>query len=29
VTFQRSLQLIVEEYIYAEGKSRIRHFYVE
>jgi hypothetical protein len=29
VTFQRSLQLIVEEYIYAEGRSRIRHFYVE
>jgi hypothetical protein len=29
VTYQRSLQLIVEESIYAEGKIRIRHFYVE
>lgn len=29
VTYQRSLQLIVEEYIYAEGMSRIRHFYCE
>jgi hypothetical protein len=28
-TFERALQLGVEEYIYAAGMSRIRHLYVE
>ena len=29
VTFERAMQLGVEDYIYAVGMSRIRHFYVE
>jgi hypothetical protein len=29
VTFERATQLGVEDYIYAVGMSRIRHFYVE
>jgi hypothetical protein len=28
-TFERALQLGIEDYIYAVGMSRIRHFYVE
>jgi hypothetical protein len=28
-TFERTMQLQVEDYIYAVGMSRIRHFYVE
>ncbi|HYZ06324.1 MAG TPA: hypothetical protein VE691_14740, partial [Rubrobacter sp.] len=28
-TFERAMQLGVEDYIYAVGMSRIRHFYVE
>ena len=29
VTFERALELGIEDYIYAAGMSRIRHFYVE
>lgn len=29
VTFERALELGIEDYIYAVGVSRIRHFYVE
>jgi hypothetical protein len=29
VTFERAMQLGIEDYIYAVGMSRIRHFYVE
>ena len=29
VTFERAMQLGVEDYIYAVGMSRIRHFYVQ
>jgi hypothetical protein len=29
VTFERTLELGIEDYIYAVGMSRIRHFYVE
>ena len=29
VTFERTLELGIEDYIYAVGISRIRHFYVE
>jgi hypothetical protein len=29
VTFERAMELGVEDYIYAVGMSRIRHFYVE
>jgi tRNA A37 threonylcarbamoyladenosine modification protein TsaB len=29
VTFERALELGIEDYIYAAGVSRIRHFYVE
>jgi len=29
VTFERTMQLGIEDYIYAAGISRIRHFYVE
>jgi len=29
VTFERALELGIEDYIYAAGISRIRHFYVE
>jgi hypothetical protein len=29
VTFERTMQLGIEDYIYAAGMSRIRHFYVE
>jgi len=29
VTFERAMQLGIEDYIYAVGMSRVRHFYVE
>jgi hypothetical protein len=29
VTFERAMQLRIEDYIYAVGMSRIRHFYVQ
>jgi hypothetical protein len=29
VTFERALELGIEDYIYAAGMSRIRHLYVE